>query len=82
MKEPTRGKNILDLALTTNENIITQCGVVPGISDHEPTLTTINLKPKNIHQNKRSVYLYNKGDMRSIKANLKELSVEIKTEQH
>ena len=72
--EPTRGKNILDIVLITNENKITSCEVVPGISDHAAVVTTVEMKPKHIRQNKRSVYLYNKGNMNNIRSDSKKLS--------
>ena len=45
--DPTRGSNILDLVLSTNDSVIKSCEVVPGISDHEAVLTSVDLKLKN-----------------------------------
>ena len=53
------------------------CEVVPGISDHDAVLTTIDAKPNHFRPNKRYVYLYNKGDMQSIKSDPNKLSDEI-----
>ena len=33
--EPTREKNILDLVLTTNENLVHKVDVMNGMSDHQ-----------------------------------------------
>ena len=32
---PTRGNHILDLVISTHPDMVSQVGVVPGISDHE-----------------------------------------------
>lgn len=46
VKEPTRRnrntQNILDLILSNNSNIIENVSVVPGISDHDIVLFTVN----------------------------------------
>ena len=68
----------MDLVFTSNESLISSCEVVPGISDHDAVLTSIDIKPKATQHQKRSVYLYNKGDMDSIKSDLKSLASEIK----
>ena len=45
---------------------------------HDAVLTSIDIKPNAARHKKRSVYLYNKGDMDSIKSDLKSLASEIK----
>jgi hypothetical protein len=44
--EPTREKNILDLVLTTNENLVHKAAVMDGMSDHQMIVTTINARPR------------------------------------
>ncbi|CAG2210245.1 unnamed protein product [Mytilus edulis] len=59
VKEPTRGKNILDLILTNNPGLIERTQTQPGMSDHEIVITDINIKaktqkkkPRNKHNDK------------------------------
>jgi hypothetical protein len=54
-----REKNILDLVLTTNENLVHKVDVMNGMSDHQMIITTINARPKIIRNKPRKVYLYN-----------------------
>ena len=78
VEQPTRGKNVLDLVFTTNENIITSCETVPGMSDHQAVVTNINLKAKLTKQKPRTVYLYGKGNMENIKSDIRSLSDKFK----
>ncbi|XP_033628827.1 uncharacterized protein LOC117291298 [Asterias rubens] len=74
VKEPTRiseaAQNILDLVLSTHPNYIEKCKVVPGISDHEVVLFTLNLKPKLNKKVPRKVYLYGKANMENLRADM------------
>ena len=37
--EPTRGENNLDMFFTTNESLVKNSTVAPGISDHDMVVT-------------------------------------------
>jgi hypothetical protein len=65
--EPTREKNILDLVLTTNENLVHKVDVMDGMSDYQMIITTINARPKIIMNKPRKVYLYPKGNLDAVK---------------
>ncbi|VDI37763.1 Hypothetical predicted protein [Mytilus galloprovincialis] len=66
VKEPTRGKNILDLILTNNPGLIERTQTQPGMSDHEIVITDINIKAKTYRKKPRNVYIYKKADMNSL----------------
>ena len=44
--------------------------MVPGISDHEVVLVTLNLKPKLNKKVQRKVYLYGKANMENLRADM------------
>ena len=56
---PTSQENILDLVFTTHPSFIQYCEPIPGISDHDMILTTIN---SNIsYQKSNSHYIFTIG---------------------
>ena len=68
VEQPTRGKNVLDLVFTINDNIITSCETVPGMSAHQAVATNINLRAKLTKQKPRTVCLYGKENMENMKS--------------
>ena len=73
---PTRGSNIPDLILTTNENLvenieITDDEAVSLSSDHKAIVFDIILRRKPKKLPKRTVYNYNKGDFAVLRESLK-----------
>jgi hypothetical protein len=63
VREPTRGKNTLDLFFTSNPTLVERSTVVPGLSDHDGVpLIIISTKPRVIKQRPRKVYLYHKAN--------------------
>ena len=62
--QPTRGKNILDLVLCGNSDIVDQSSVNEnfGTSDHMRTDVDIRLPVPRIYYAPRKVYLYSKAD--------------------
>ena len=75
---PTRGKNVLDLILTTNEYLINNITVtdeesVSLKSDHKAITADINIIKKFKKPEKRSVYDYAKGDFNSLRVALRSL---------
>ena len=76
--KPTRINNILDLFLTNNPSLVERTIVAPGVSDHDGIpIITININPKVIKQSPRKVYMWNKADIDSIKAEFSEYSNEL-----
>lgn len=74
VREPTRkqrdAKNILDLVLTNNFDMIHVTQVVPGISDHDMILTDLLLKPRRKRLQKRKIYLRKKTNTDEIKSDM------------
>ncbi|MCG7865188.1 MAG: hypothetical protein JAY74_02330 [Candidatus Thiodiazotropha taylori] len=77
VSEPTRGDNVLDLFLTSNETLVNQVEILSGISDHEISVSNISIKPKICQQKPRSVPLYRKTDWDSFRKFMASKSSEI-----
>jgi hypothetical protein len=41
--EPTRNDNILDLVMTTNQDLVNDLQIEPGMSDHGIVIANINI---------------------------------------
>ena len=77
VREPTRGKNTLDLFFTTNPTLVERSTVTPGLSDHDGVpLIIISAKPRVIKQRPRKVYLYHKADTNALLSDLRRWSDE------
>ena len=75
--EPTRRQgetHTLDLVLSNNKNIVRNVQVVPGISDHDIVLFTVNTTCKKKKNIKRKIYFRKKADTDRIKEELKKLA--------
>ena len=75
VKEPTRRdrntQNILDLILSNNSNIIENVSVVPGISDHDIVLFTVNTSCRRKKKMSNAKYsLGKKPTLLALKKNL------------
>ena len=74
VKEPTRRdtntQNILDLILSNNSNIIENVSVVPGISEHDIVLFTVNTSCRRKKNVKRKIFIRKKADSTNIKEEL------------
>lgn len=70
-------QNILDLVLSNNKNIVRDVQVVPGISDHDIVLFTVNTTCKKRKNVKRKIYFRKKADSDRIKEELKKLANDI-----
>ena len=83
VKEPTRRdsntQNILDLILSNNSNIIENVSVVPGISDHDIVLFTVNTFCRRKKNVKRKIFIRKKADSTRIKEELTKLSLQMDT---
>lgn len=71
VKEPTRGKNVLDLIFTTNPDLIEKTEIHPGMSDHDAVICDIKLKLEIDKKPPREVWVYSKGNMDGIREDLK-----------
>ncbi|XP_063416350.1 uncharacterized protein LOC134697993 [Mytilus trossulus] len=87
--EPTREKKILDLVLTTNENLVQKMSITDGMSDHQMIIRTANARPKVIKNKHRKVYQYKKGNMEKVQEylnskyeNFKEKLTEMNIEEY
>ena len=62
--EPTRGENILDLALVGNPDSLLDCSVCENFStsDHNVVLLKVSCPVPRINSQPRKIFLYSKGD--------------------
>ena len=74
VREPTRGRHLLDLALTDMEGL--QVRVVPGISGHQIVTTRLRMPVPTSTVISRTVWDYNRGDWDSFKEQLAVCQVE------
>ena len=63
VNSPTRNNNILDLFFTNKPSFIQQCYVVPGISDHESVMVTIESAISYAPSNRYKVYLWKEANI-------------------
>ena len=68
--EPTRLENTLDLVFTTHPDLIENTYVVPGMSDHSVVICDISFKLASPKKTPRTVFVYKKADMESLKTDL------------
>ena len=59
--------NILDLLITSSQNLIENIQAVPGISDHLAMIFHVNLKPHIPKKPSRKVYQFHKADKISLR---------------
>ena len=69
---PTRGKNMLDLFLTSNPTLIEKVSVLPGLSDHDIVMAEVNAKPTVMKQVPRNILLCKKADWDQLKESMRE----------
>ena len=72
-------KNILDLILSNNPNIIENVSVVPGISEHDIVLFTVNTSCRKKKNVQRKIYIRKKARFTRIKEELTNLSLYMDT---
>ena len=70
VQESTRLENTLDLVFTTHPDIMENTYVVPGMSDHSAVICDINFKLAPPKTPPRTVFVYKKADMESLKQDL------------
>ena len=78
IEQETREKNTLDLTFTTNPTLVQNTAVVPGLSDHDITLTDFTIRPHYQKSKSRKIYNFSKADWTKLKEDCKSLANEIK----
>ena len=69
--------NVLDLFLTSNHTLVNKVEILPSISDHEISISSVSVKPKMTRQKPRSVPIYRKADWESFKSYMASKTSEI-----
>ena len=69
--QPTRGGNILDLFLTSNQALVDVIKCSPGLSDHDIVTALGSLKPQFQKKKPRKVHLFAKADWTKLKSLMK-----------
>ena len=77
IEQETREKNILDLTFTTNPTLVQNSAVVPGLSDHDITLTDFTIRPHYQKTKSRKIYNFSKADWTKLREDCKSLANEI-----
>ena len=72
VSEPTRGPNLLDLALSSLSGAV-KASVVPGIADHKCVLVSVCLPAPKTHIVERTVWVYKKADWSGLSNALREI---------
>jgi hypothetical protein len=80
--EPTRNDNILDLVMTTNQDLVNDLQIEPGMSDHEIVIANINIGAQRQRRPERTVYQYKKGNMDDMRMDMKEFSDKFCEQNH
>ena len=68
VSKPTRGDNILDMFLITNPTLVNSVEILPGLSDHDISISIVSVKPKINRKKTRSVPLCRKADWDGLKS--------------
>ena len=76
VQEPTRGPNLLDLALSSLHGAAAAT-VVPGIADRNGVLVTVKLPSPKVHVIQRTVWDYGKADWKGLNVALQKLDYDI-----
>ena len=71
VREPTRENNILDIMLVTSPGRCVDIQVNPGVSDHDAVCLTYEGRVKINNKKPRTVFLFKRADMSSLKEDLK-----------
>ena len=66
-REPTRGRNLLDLFCCNKPSLVKSCTSIPGVSDHGIVLADCSLKALIIKTPPRKVYQWSKADWPKVK---------------
>ena len=69
---PTRGNKTLDLIFTNSPGLVNNCCSPDKLSDHATVICTLNVSAPFKRRPQRKVYLFNKGDLASLRNDLQE----------
>ena len=72
VSEPTRGPNLLDLALCSLSGAVS-ASVVPAVADHKGVLVTTSLPVPKLHVIERTVWVYKKANWEGLVNSLRDL---------
>ena len=76
--EPTRttatSASILELFFTSNDTLMNQTRVIPGVSDHETVFVEASLRPIKIPTSPKRIFKYQKADYDGFRQELKKLT--------
>ena len=67
VRDPTRENNILDIMLVTSPDRCVDIQMNPGISDHDAVCLTYEGRVKINKKKPRTVFLFKRADMSSLK---------------
>ena len=78
IREETREKNILDVTFVTNPSLVINSSIVPGISDHDITVSDFTIRPHYEKSKSRKIYRFNKADWTNLKNDCLSLTEQVK----
>ena len=61
VNEPTRGKNVLDLCLTSNHTLVNDISILPRIADNDIVVANVSTKPKVSKQIPQNIPLFKRA---------------------
>ena len=67
---PTKNNKILNLTLTTSQDLITDLDTHPGMGDHNAVAYRVNLSAKRCKKPDWYVFQYRKGDLEGVKRDI------------
>ena len=70
VRDPTRGKNILDLCFTNCDQLVEKTSISAGISDHNIITVLMSLKLPRLCKPSRRVFIYSMADFKAISSSL------------
>ena len=79
--KPTRLDATLDLLFATNPDLVKNLDVCQGMSDHMILLTDVQVNVKLPKKKARKIYIYRKGNMDSVKDDMRKLLNELQGDQ-
>ena len=83
VKKPTRGKNILDLIITSNPNIVSNETHTSSPShDHDAVFFEMDIRPKHDLKPDYFTYLFSKADMENLELEINLFTHEFCTSRH
>ena len=80
MDEPTRGNNILDLAIVSDPSFVEDCHIDEpfGMSDHKSVFLSVLFLLSRQNTLTCKIYLYSQGDYESLSNELRDINWENK----